>query len=51
MDGDFKEEYKSSLTDEVKHKFGNDMEVEFKVIDDIPREKGKYKLIVNKVDK
>lgn len=52
VDGDFKEEYKSSLTDEVKHKFGNDMEVEFKVIDDIPREKsGKYKLIVNKVDK
>lgn len=39
------------MTDEIKHKFGSDMEVDFEVVNDIPREKsGKYKLIVNKVN-
>jgi phenylacetate-CoA ligase len=34
----------------MKHKFGNDLRVDFKLVDDIPRERsGKYKLIVNNV--
>ena len=50
IDGEFTEKHKKMLTDEIKHKFGNDMKVDFVVVDDIPREKsGKYKLIVNKV--
>lgn len=35
---------------EMKHKFGNDLRVDFELVDDIPREKsGKYKLMVNNV--
>ena len=35
---------------EMKHKFGNDLRVDFELVGDIPREKsGKYKLIVNNV--
>ncbi len=50
VDGDFTNRDKKILTDEIKHKFGNDMKVDFEVVNDIPREKsGKYKLIVNKV--
>ena len=50
VDGDFTNRDKKILTDEIKHKFGNDMKVDFEVVDDIPREmSGKYKLIVNKV--
>lgn len=50
IDREFTNEYKSILIDEIKHKFGNDMKVDFKVVEEIPREKsGKYKLIVNKV--
>jgi len=38
------------LADEIKHKFGSGMKVDFEVVADISREKsGKYKLIVNKV--
>lgn len=50
VDGEFTDEYERILTDEIKHKFGNNMKVDFEVVDDIPREKsGKYKLIVNNV--
>lgn len=50
VDGEFTDKYKKMLTDEIKHKFGYDMKVDFEVVDDIPREKsGKYKLIVNNV--
>ncbi len=51
VDGKFTDRDKKMLTDEIKHKFGSDMNIDFEVVDDIPREKsGKYKLIVNKVD-
>ena len=37
---------------EMKHKFGNDLRVDFELVDDIPREKsGKHKLMVNMVEK
>ncbi|MFP3381446.1 hypothetical protein SB767_34570, partial [Bacillus sp. SIMBA_069] len=50
VDNNFKEEYKSMLIDEIKHKFGNDMRIEIEIVEEIPREKsGKYKLIVNNV--
>lgn len=50
VDGKFTDRDKKILTDEIKHKFGSNMEVDFEVVDDISREKsGKYKLIVNKV--
>lgn len=50
VDGDFTNRDKKILADEIKHKFGSDMKVDFEVVVDIPREKsGKYKLIVNKV--
>lgn len=51
VDGEFTDEDKKLSIGEIKHKFGNDMKVDFEVVDDIPREKsGKYKLIVNKVE-
>lgn len=51
VDNVFDDEHLSILMGEVKHKFGNDMNVEFERVDDIPREKsGKYKLIVNQVE-
>lgn len=51
VDGIFDEQSKKDLTNEIKYKFGKDMEVTFEVVDDIPKEKsGKYKLIVNKVN-
>ena len=50
VDGDFTNRDKKILTDEIKHKFGNDMKVDFEVVDYIPREmSGKYKLIVNNI--
>ncbi|MGG3497073.1 phenylacetate--CoA ligase family protein [Peribacillus simplex] len=50
VDKNFKEEHKSMLIDEIKHKFGNDMRIEIEIVEEIPREKsGKYKLIVNNV--
>lgn len=50
VDGDFTNIDKKILADEIKHKFGSDMKVDFEVVADISREKsGKYKLIVNKV--
>jgi len=43
VDGVFTDEHKRNSTDEIKHKFGNDMKVDFEVVDDIPREmRGKY---------
>jgi phenylacetate-CoA ligase len=49
-DGEFTEDQRTVLVNEMKHKFGNDLRVDFKLVDDIPREKsGKYKLIVNNV--
>lgn len=49
-DDSFKRECIKVLQNEIKHKFGIDMKVDFEVVDDIPREKsGKYKLIVNNV--
>jgi phenylacetate-CoA ligase len=49
-DGKFTEEQKQVLIGEMKHKFGNDLRVDFELVDDIPRGKsGKYKLIVNNV--
>ena len=50
VDGDFTNRDKKILADEIKHKFGSGMKVDFEVVADISREKsGKYKLIVNKV--
>ena len=49
-DGEFTEDQRTVLVNEMKHKFGNDLRVDFELVDDVPREKsGKYKLIVNKV--
>jgi phenylacetate-CoA ligase len=49
-DGKFTEDQRRVLVNEMKHKFGNDLRVDFELVDDIPREKsGKYKLIVNNV--
>ena len=49
-DGKFTEEQRQVLIGEMKHKFGNDLRVDFELVDEIPRERsGKYKLIVNKV--
>lgn len=50
IDNNFKNENKYIFVDEIKHKLGRDMEVDFDLVDDIPREKsGKYRLIVNNV--
>jgi phenylacetate-CoA ligase len=49
-DGEFTESQKRTLTGEMRHKFGGDLEVDFELVDDIPRaSSGKYKLVVNKV--
>lgn len=38
------------LISEIVHKFGVDMEIDIRVVDEIPREKsGKFKMIINKV--
>ena len=51
VDGDFTDKHKEILVGEMRHKFGNDMEVGFENVDDIPRERsGKYKFIVNKIE-
>lgn len=51
VDKDFLPKHKDLLADEIKHKFGNDMKVDIKIVNDIPREKsGKYRIIINKVD-
>ena len=48
--GEFTEGQKRALTGEMKHKFGEDLEVDFELVDDIPRaSSGKYKLVVNNV--
>ena len=50
VDHNYKNKYSDILVDEVKHKFGEDMNVDIEIVDDIPREKsGKYKFIINKV--
>jgi phenylacetate-CoA ligase len=49
-DGEFTEDQRKVLVNEMKHKFGNDLRVDFELVDDVPREKsGKYKFIVNNV--
>jgi phenylacetate-CoA ligase len=49
-DGTLTDEHKRILRDEIRHKFGRDLQVDFKVLDDIPRApSGKHKLIVNNV--
>ena len=46
----YNEPQRKVLANEMKHKFGDDLRVDFELVDDIPREKsGKYKLIINKV--
>jgi phenylacetate-CoA ligase len=51
-DGKFTEDQRRVLVNEMKHKFGNDLRVDFELVDDIPREKsGKHKFIVNMVEK
>ncbi|MBE6677730.1 MAG: phenylacetate--CoA ligase family protein [Ruminococcaceae bacterium] len=48
----YKPEYDEIIRDEFKHKFGTDTEIILKHVDSISREKsGKFKFIVNKVDK
>jgi len=50
VDNNFNEKHPKMIIDEIKHKFGQDMNVEIEIVDDIPREKsGKYKLIVNNI--
>lgn len=50
VDSSFKDEDKLILEKEVKYKFCSDMQVDFEVVKDIPREKnGKYRLVVNNV--
>lgn len=46
----FCEEHKEMLRSECLHTFGTDMNIELRVVEQIPREKnGKYRLIVNEV--
>jgi len=50
LEKEFTDKYRRMLIDEIKHKFGSDMQVDFKIVDEIKRESsGKYKLIKNKV--
>lgn len=50
LENKFTDEYKQMLVKEIKHKFGNDMNIEFEVVDEIERESsGKYKLVENNV--
>ncbi len=50
VDNELKDEHKKKSVDEIRRRLGNDMRVDFEIVDDIPRERsGKYKLIVNKV--
>ena len=50
VDKSFEKNHVNILIDEIKHKFGSNMNVEIQIVDDIPREKsGKYKLIINNV--
>jgi len=49
-DGEFTESQKRTLTGEMRHKFGSDLQVNIELADDIPRARsGKYKLVVNNV--
>jgi len=49
--GEFTEGQKRALTGEMKHKFGEDLEVDFELVDDIPRTSGgKYRLIANELE-
>ena len=39
------------MINEIHHKLGSDMEVDFEIVEDIPRESsGKYRMIVNEVN-
>ena len=46
----YKNEYEKLLREEFLHKFGKDMKVDVKIVDEIPRESsGKYRMIKNNV--
>ncbi|RCW53389.1 phenylacetate--CoA ligase family protein [Halanaerobium sp. ST460_2HS_T2] len=50
LEEEFTDNYRQMLIDEIRHKFGSDMQIDFKIVDRIKREKsGKYKLVKNKV--
>ena len=47
----YTEEHEKLLREEFLHKFGADMKVNIKIVDEIPREKsGKFRMIKNMVD-
>lgn len=51
-DGKYTKEHEALLRDEFLHKFGKDMNVIIKVVDEIPREvSGKYRMIKNTVSR
>jgi len=51
LENEFKDKDRQRLIDEIKHKFGNDIKIDFEIVDEIKREKsGKYKLVKNKVE-
>jgi phenylacetate-coenzyme A ligase PaaK-like adenylate-forming protein len=46
----FDEKATQGILDECRHTFGEDMKVEIKVVDEIPRAtSGKFRMIINKV--
>lgn len=50
LEKEFEDKYRQMLVDEIKHKFGTDMKIDFEIVDEIDRESsGKYKLVKNNV--
>lgn len=47
----YKQEHEKRLREEFYHKFGPNLKVNIKIVEEIPREKsGKYRMIVNTVE-